>query len=83
MKSQPSILESLKLDQALKLAKKKSKEGSAEEAKNIYQDILEKFPKNKKAIYGINSLLDGVTNKQSKLQEPSREQQQALINLYG
>jgi hypothetical protein len=30
----------LKLDEALKLAKKKLKEGSPDESKRIYQDIL-------------------------------------------
>jgi TolA-binding protein len=42
-----------KLDQAISLAKKKSKEGSTEEAKRIYQDILTKFPKNKRASDGL------------------------------
>ena len=41
----PNILDSLKLDQAIRLAKKKSKEDTGEEAKRIYQDILIKFPK--------------------------------------
>ena len=39
----------LKLDQALILAKKKLKEGSTVEAKRICQDILTKFPANKKS----------------------------------
>ena len=43
----PSILDELKLDQAIRLAKKKIKDGFSEEAKKIYQDILKKFPKNK------------------------------------
>ena len=41
----PNTLETLKLDQALRLAKKKAKEDQYEEAKHIYQDILKKFPK--------------------------------------
>ena len=40
-----NILDSLKLGQAIKMAKKKEKEGSTEEAKRIYQDILEKYLK--------------------------------------
>ena len=52
----PFILDSLKLDQAIKLAKKKAKEGSPEEAKRIYQDILTKFPKNKRARDGLKGL---------------------------
>ena len=43
----------MKLDQALKLARKKTNEGLREEAKKIYQDILVKFPKNKKALDGL------------------------------
>jgi len=49
----PNILDTLKLDQALRLAKKKIKEGFEEEAKGIYQAILAKYPKSKKAIEGI------------------------------
>ena len=41
----PNILDTVKLSKALNLAKKKSKEGQIEEAKHIYRDILEKFPK--------------------------------------
>ena len=51
--SKPSIFDTLNLDEALRLAKNKVKEGSPEEAKRIYQDILEKFPKNKRAQQGL------------------------------
>ena len=47
--SKPNILDSLKLNQAFRLAKKKVKDGDTEEAKRIYKDILAKFPKNKHA----------------------------------
>ena len=47
---QSKILGTLNLDQALRLAKKKANEGYPEEAKRIYQNILEKFPGNKKAL---------------------------------
>ena len=36
----PNILDSLKLDQAISLAKQKSKDGSTEEAERVYRDIL-------------------------------------------
>ena len=49
-KFQTNILNELKLDQAIRLAKKQVKDGLGEEAKRIYQDILAKFPKNKNAI---------------------------------
>ena len=80
---QPNILDSLKLDQAISLAKKKSKDGSPEEAKRIYQDILTKFPKNKRAIDGLKGLAGRPVSKASKAQEPPQAQIQALINLYS
>ena len=80
---QPNILDSLKLDQAIKLAKKKAKDGSTEEAKRIYQDILTRFPKNKRASDGRKALARGPVGKASKGQEPPQVQIQELINLYS
>ena len=80
---QPNILNTLKLDQAIKLAKKKSKEGSSEESKCIYQGILVKFPKNKKAIDGLKGLAGTPVSKTSKVQDPSQDQVQSVINLYS
>ena len=79
----PNILDSLKLDQAISLAKKKAKEGSLEESKRIYQDILAKFPKNKRASDGLKGLAGGPVGKVSTVQEPPQAQTQALINLYS
>ena len=50
---QQNVLDNLKLGQAISLAKQKSKEDSPEEAERIYQDILAKYPKNKKARDGL------------------------------
>ena len=75
VKNKTNILDTLKLAQAIKLAKKKSKEGYIEEAKLIYQDILIKFSKNKKAIDGLKELAENYFCKghslhvQGKLQE--------------
>ena len=80
---QPNILDNLKLDQVIKLAKNKSKEGSDEEAKRIYQDVLVKFPKNKRAIDGLKGLAGVPAGKASKVQDPPQDQQQSLINLYS
>jgi len=80
---QPNILDTLKLDQAISLAKKKAKDGSPEEAKRIYQDILTKFPKNKRASDGLKGLVGRPVGKASKVQEPPQAQTQALINLYS
>ena len=78
-----NILDSLKLDQAISLAKKKAKAGSTNEAKRIYQDILVKFPKNKSAIDGLKSLAGRLARRASKAQGPSQSQQQAIIDLYN
>ena len=79
----PFILDSLKLDQAIKLAKKKAKEGSPEEAKRIYQEILTEFPKNKRARDGLKGLVVSVADKASKVQDVPRGELQSLINLYN
>ena len=80
---QPNILDTLKMDQAIKLAKKNSKEDSPEEARRIYQDILVRFPKNKRAKDGMKGLASVRAGKVSKVQDPPQDQQQLLINLYG
>ena len=80
--TQPNILDELKLDKALQLAKKKVKDGLSEDAKKIYQDILKKFPKNKKAIDGIRTLASKTSANTSKMQEPPGDQLQSLVNLY-
>ena len=85
-KTQPShlnILDSLKLDQAIKLAKKKSKKGFPEEAKRIYQDVLLKFPDNKRAKDGLRRLARDSYGNSSKIQEPPQDQVQSLITLYN
>ena len=55
----PNILETIKLDKALRIAKKKFKEGDVEKAKSIYGDVLQKFPKNKQALQGLKLLAAG------------------------
>jgi len=77
-----NVLDSLKLDQALRLAKKKVKEGAHENANRVYLDILAKYPKNKQAKEGIKSLSGRLINKPSKAQEPTQDQQNELVNLY-
>ncbi|MDB9856237.1 tetratricopeptide repeat protein [Planktomarina temperata] len=79
----PNILDSLKMDQAISLAKKKAKDGSPEEAKRIYQDILTKFPKNKRASDGMKRLAGKTVGEASKVQDPPQDQLQSLVNLYS
>jgi tetratricopeptide (TPR) repeat protein len=79
--SKQNILDTLNLDKALRLAKTKVEEGSPEEAKRIYQDILEKFPKNKQAQQGL-----AVLNKPKQsavTQGPPQDIINQLINLYN
>ena len=72
--AKPNILDTLKLDKALRLAKQKTKEGSSEEAKLIYQDILNRFPKNRRAINGMKALSGRPVGKAPKVKEPSQDQ---------
>jgi tetratricopeptide (TPR) repeat protein len=72
-------LDTVKLDKALRLAKKKSKEGQSEEAKKIYQDILKKYPKHKKALLAFQSLTEDET---SVPLDPSPQALQSILNLY-
>jgi tetratricopeptide (TPR) repeat protein len=77
-----NILDRLNLDQAIRLAKKKSKKGSFEDTTSIYKDILARFPKNKSALEGIKSLSSRFIGQMSKVQDPPKGQIQSLINLY-
>ena len=77
--SKPNILDKLKLSKALRLAKQKFKDGQLEEAKNIYEDILQKFSKNKEALSRLQ-LLSGSATLEPK--DPPSEQLQPIINLY-
>ena len=78
-----NILDTLKLDQAIRLAKKNVKENCLEEARRVYQDILVKFPKNKRAIDGIKALSGGPDGKETKVQDPPQDELKPIINLYG
>ena len=73
----------LKLDQALSLANRRLKEGSIEEAKRIYQDILAKFPANKKAKTKLIAIFDIITHREQKSQDPTQDQLETLIKLYS
>ena len=82
-RSKPKILDTLKLDQALKLAQTEAKKGSKKEAFHIYSEILAKFPKNKKAINGKKALSSKFSHKSLKAQNPHKIQMQWLMNLYS
>ena len=75
-----NILDNLKLDKAIKLAKQKSKGGDNQGAKSIYADILKKFPKNKTAVKALKVLAGGASE---LMQDPPQEQLNSLIRLYS
>ena len=79
---QQNVLDSLKLDQAISLAKKKIKEGHPGEAARIYLDILAMFPRNKRASNGLKGLAGKSVGKASKVQGPPKDQVQSLLALY-
>ncbi len=78
-----NTLENLDQNAALKLARRKTKEGSLDEANLIYKDTLFRFPKNKKAIAGSKPLPGGFIGETSKVQDPPQDQLQNLLKLYG
>ena len=77
--TKPNILDTLKLDKALRLAKKKSREGKTEEAKGIYKDILQKFSKHKIALSELQLLSITPT---VVLQDPTSGLVQPIIDLF-
>ena len=81
--TQSNILDKLKLDKALKLADKKVKDDLGEEAKKIYQDILKKFPKNKRALDRMKSLESKAVANETDTREPPSDRLQILVNLYN
>tara|TARA_B100000029_G_scaffold495726_1_gene561053 strand:- start:58 stop:1995 length:1938 start_codon:yes stop_codon:yes gene_type:complete len=74
-KKKTSVLKSMRL------AEQKLKEGFVEEAIMIYGDILEKFPKNKRALEGIKALNKGSISGTHKVQNPPQEQLQMILDL--
>ena len=82
-KNNPEIRGELKLDQAIKLAKIKAKNGLEWEAKQIYDNILQKFPKNQRARNGINALSEKVFSSIPEIKNPSEGQIELLINSYN
>ena len=80
-KDQKNILDNLRLDQAVKLAKNWIKVGSYNKAERIFNDILQKFPKNRQAISGLKVVSKLEKSNKATPINPSQLQVQALINL--
>ena len=82
-KGQANILNNLQLEQAIQLAKKKTKEGSLEDAKLIYTNILSRFPKNKRVKQAMKALLKRPVGQGLVVQDPPKDQLKLLISLYS
>ena len=78
-----NILDELKIDQAFRLAQGKLNCGKAAEAKQIYSDILIKFPKNKKALKALKSFSNNSLLKQTLSTNPPEEALQHILNLFN
>ena len=74
---------SLSVDQALRRAKRHAKKGEADLAAQEYNSVLEKFPKNKRAIEGLKALQQPKAVKAATNAGPSQEQINGLIALYN
>jgi tetratricopeptide (TPR) repeat protein/2-polyprenyl-3-methyl-5-hydroxy-6-metoxy-1,4-benzoquinol methylase len=82
-KEKSNILDTLTLDQATKLAREKLENGFSEEAKSLYEDILIRFPQNQKATDGIKIIFEERSGAASKNPDPTPEELQPLISIYG
>ena len=76
-----NILDRLKLDQALKLASKKIKDGMINDGLEIYRDILERFPNNKRAKSELKSIKGKTKGGDQKFNEPSQHELKSLLEL--
>ena len=79
--TRPATPKNLSLDQAIRLAKKKAGNGDLTEAKKIYQAIIDKFPKNKKATKGLLALSQKKLAKVDNSQDPPEHLVKTLIVL--
>jgi tetratricopeptide (TPR) repeat protein len=73
----------LSVDQTLMKARKHLKYGALAEAEQLFRSILARFPKNKKAIEGINAVYRQQSSNTSQRAGPLQDQLQALIKLYN
>ena len=71
----------LSVDQALSKAKSHAKKGKIHEAQRLYEDVLQAFPKNKRAQQGLAAL--DKPKQPNATQSPPQEAINQLINLYN
>ncbi len=73
----------LSVDLALRKAKRHAKRGEADLAAQKYESVLEKYPKNKRAIEGLKALQQPAAVKAAANAAPSQERINGLIALYN
>jgi tetratricopeptide (TPR) repeat protein/SAM-dependent methyltransferase len=71
------------VDQALRKAKRHANRGETDLAAQIYRSVLNKFPNNKRATEGLNTLYQPKPRKAARQARPSQTQIDGLINLYN
>ena len=69
------------VDQALLKAKSHAKKGRFQEARELYEGVLQAFPKNKRAQQGLAAL--NKSNQPNATQSPPQETINQLIDLYN
>ena len=78
--SATNTLDNLNLENALRLANKKVKVLKTDEAKQIYKDILSKFPQNKRAQKGLKALNNSI--RMTANEDPPQEAVSIIKKLY-
>ena len=78
--SATNTLDNFNLENALRLANKKVKVLKTDEAKQIYKDILSKFPQNKRAQKGLKALNNSI--RMTANEDPPQEAVSILKKLY-
>jgi tetratricopeptide (TPR) repeat protein len=72
----------LSVDQALREAKSHARKGEADLAAQKYKGVLQKYPKNKRAIEGLKALQSSTPVNVATISGPSRQQINGLTALY-
>ena len=72
----------LSIDQALRKAKRHAKKGEVDLAAERYQSILQRYPRNKRAIEGLKALQQPAAVQAATNAGPSQEQIAGLVALY-
>lgn len=78
-----NILDRFSIEEAIKLARRKFKDGLITEAISLCQDIIERFPHNKKAKDLLKKLLSEHDSIANANHDPKPAELQSIVALYG